>query len=70
MCFLYLVLFPYSGLGSFSAIISSSIFLVPFSLSSSSRIPIKCKLSCFVLSHSSLILLSFFSFDFLFAVLI
>ena len=59
-------LFPYSGLGSFSAIISSSIF----SLSSSSRIPIKCKLSCFILSHRSLILLSLFSFDFLFAVLI
>ena len=63
-------LFPYSGSGSLSAIISSGVFLVPFSLSFSTRIPIKCTLSCFILSHRSLILLSFFSFGFLFAVLI
>lgn len=56
LCFLYLSF----RFGKFSAIISSNIFSIPFSFSSPSGIPIMHRLAFFVLSHSSLMLLSCF----------
>lgn len=50
--------------GKFSAIISSNTFWMPFSLSSPG-IPIVHRLECFILSHKSCMLLSFF-FPFVF----
>ena len=55
--------------GKFSSIISSNTFSIPFSLSSPFGTPIQ-RLSCFILSHRSRMLLSVFSFAFLYAVLI
>lgn len=55
----------------FSVIISSNPFLIPFSLSFPSEIPIMHRLAHFILSHRDLILpFFFFSFGFLSAVLI
>ena len=46
--------------GKFSTIIFSNTFSIPFSLSSTSGVPIMCRLAGFVLSHRSCMLLSFF----------
>ena len=55
-CILILLSFRF---GKFSVIISSNTLLIPFSLSSPSGIPIMPRLTCFILSNRSLILLSF-----------
>ena len=60
------VLFPLSGFVSFlrfgkiSAIISSSTFLIPSSLSLPSGTPIMCKLECFIIPQVLYVSLSFF----------
>ena len=51
-------------LGKSSTIISSNIFSGPFSLSSPSGTPIMSMLGCFVFSHKSYMLLSFFYMSF------
>ena len=48
--------------GEISDIISSNTFSTLLSLSSPSGIPIVCRLACFILSHRSHMLLSFFFF--------
>ena len=60
LCFLYLDICFCLLVCRFSAIISSSTFLIPFCLSYPSRIQIMYQLACFILSHSCFILLSFF----------
>ena len=51
--------------GTFSDIVSSNIFSIPFSFSSLSGIPIMHRLGCFTLSHRSLIMLLVFFFFYL-----
>ena len=50
--------------GKFLSIIYSNTFLLPFSLSSPSGTPIMSMLGCFVFSHKSYMLLSFFYMSF------
>ena len=69
LCFPYLDV-SFFRFGKFAAIISSNTFSVLFSLSSPPGISIMRRLAHFILSHRSLILLSFFKFGFLSAVLI
>ena len=72
VCFLHLDICFLFRFGRFSVIISLSAFLIPFSLSSPSGPPIKCRLAHFILSHRTHIafFLSFFLFAFLSDVLI
>ena len=57
-CSSYILTSVFFRFGKFSDIISSIIFSIPFSFSSSG-IPIMHRLACFILSHRSLIFLSF-----------
>ena len=59
-CFQYLDINSFFGFGKFSAIISSDIFLIPFSLSSPPGAPITHRLAHLILSYRSHILLFFF----------
>jgi len=70
LCVSYVWISVFFNFGKFLALISSNTFSVPFFLSSLSRIPVIHRLACFISSHRSLILLSFFKkFELLSAVL-
>ena len=60
LCASYILMSVSFRFGKFSAIISSSMFSMPFSFSSPSGIPVMHRLAHFILSHRSLVLLSCF----------
>ena len=63
-------LFFFFRFGKSSAIISTNTFFIFFSLSLLSGTSVMCRLACFILFHRSHMVISFFSFVFLSAVLI
>ena len=60
LCASYTWIFASFSFVKFSVVTSSDTFSIPFSLYSSSGIPTVCRLAHFILSHRSLLLLSFF----------